>query len=123
MAVWLAALAERGLGSQPVPHIGGGMLEESGGAEEGEGWRNGSFGAITTGCMRPICTLNQMKNEITTLRYHHHLIGMQAASSYVTIWLKVKSRSCGQDRPIDRRNTRDTVIMVATKIEMAIASA
>ena len=31
--------------------------EESGGVEEGDGWESGFFGAITTGCMRPICTL------------------------------------------------------------------
>ena len=32
--------------------------------EEGDEWRDGFFGAITTSCMRPICTLNQMKNEV-----------------------------------------------------------
>ena len=65
MALWLAALVKQLqiMGSNPSQsHI----LEESGGVEEGDRGVDGFFGAITTGCMCPICTLNQMKNEITT---------------------------------------------------------
>ena len=59
MAVWQVALVKqlRIMGSNPSqPHI---LAEGRRKAEEweGDGWKNGFFGAITTGCMRPIYTL------------------------------------------------------------------
>ena len=61
MAVWQVAQVKqlRIIGSNPSqPHIlaeGGRKAEER--RSGGKCLKNGFFGAITTGCMRPICTL------------------------------------------------------------------